>query len=128
MEIFSFCGGVVHDSVLLGYDVASVGKQFPTLRRTVFKNQTPRPLKTMMARRFFETLGTSDPVTWRLVPEERNPNSFRLLVFKCPSNTLQSRTVQFAAFDSVRMKLSLQYRDKVVFVMFESTDMATPVL
>ena len=45
MEIFGFCGGVVHDSVFLEYDVASVGKQFPTFRRTVFKNQTPRPPK-----------------------------------------------------------------------------------
>jgi hypothetical protein len=73
VEVFSFFVGVVHDSVLLGYDVASVGNRFPTFRRTAVKNQTPRTPTTMMARRFFETPGTSDPVTWLLVPEERNP-------------------------------------------------------
>jgi len=111
VEVFSFCGGVVQDSVILGYDAASLGNRFPTFRRTVFKNQTPRPLKTMMARRFFETPGTSDPVTWRLAPEERNPGVLRLLV----SNVRLARRshVQFAACDSVRMKLSLQYRDSV---------------
>lgn len=94
---------MVHDSVLLGYDVASVGNQFTTFRRTVFKNQTPRPLRTMMA-------------SW----------SNRLLV----SNVRLTRWshVQFAVFDSVRMKLSLQYRDRVVSVVFESTDMARAVL
>jgi len=52
--------------------------------------------------------------------------SFRLLV----SNVRLARCsrIQFAACDSVRMKLSVQYRDSVVFVVFGSTDMGRSVL
>ena len=51
---------------------------------------------------------------------------YRLLV----SNVRLARSshVQFATCDSVRMKLSLQYRDSVVFVVCQSTDMGRAVL